>query len=442
MTLLGSCGVADAIVETTPNVATASSAVIGHSACTLPRLMVGTRLAPLAEPPPVGAAYCEAVTSDALRALWDEPRAENAPARVWRDWLLVGIVVLAAVIEGAFRPDVLWRPIAIALSLVLVWSLLWRRTHPLTTVAIAFGAVSALSVASLVADVGPLGLYSTAYILVLAYSLLRWGSGREIILGLPIILVTYGLGIAADYTGAGEAIAGAVFGLFPAMLGALVRYQSSYQRNERERVRLREREQLARELHDTVAHHVSAIAVRAQAGRVVGAAEPEAVLDSLRLIEAEASRALTEMRLMVGALRDGEQAELAPLHGIADIKKLAFTDGGAPQVSVQLTGALDDLGPSVEAALYRLAQESITNALRHAKHATRIEVTVDGDRENVQLTVTDDGDALQPTHAWSGYGLVGMSERAALLGGNLQAGPVPHGGWVVSAVIPKVGSRR
>ena len=255
------------------------------------------------------------------------------------------------------------------------------------------------------------------------------------------MLVTYALGIAADYTGVGDAIGAAVFALFPAVLGALVRYQSSYRRNEREQVRLREREQLARELHDTVAHHVSAIAVRAQAGRVVGAAEPEAALDSLRLIEAEASRALTEMRLMVGALRDGEQAELAPLHGVADISKLAFADGASPQVSVQLTGALDDLGPSVEAALYRLAQESITNAVRHAKHATRIDVIVDGDVQQVQLTVVDDGDALQPAQTWSGYGLVGMSERAALLGGNLQAGPRPHGGWEVNAVLPKGGSR-
>jgi signal transduction histidine kinase len=395
----------------------------------------------LAEPPSVQDAYCEGVIPHALRALWHEPRAENAPKRVWRDWLLVGVVVLAAVLEGAFRPDVLWRPIAIALALLLVWPLLWRRTHPLATVAIVFGAVSALSIASLVEDVGPLGLYTTGYILVVAYSLFRWGSGREIILGLPLLLVTYGLGIAADYTGVGDAIAAAVFALSPSLLGALVRYQSSYQRNEREQVRLREREQLARELHDTVAHHVSAIAVRAQAGRVVAATDPEAVLDSLTLIEAEASRALTEMRLMVGALRDGEQAELAPLHGVADIRKLALADGASPQVSVQLTGALDDLGPSIEAALYRLAQESVTNALRHAKHATRIDIIIDGDAHQVQLTVVDDGDALQPTQTWSGYGLVGMSERAALLGGNLQAGPRAHGGWEVNAVMPKDGPR-
>jgi len=380
------------------------------------------------------------VIPDALRALWDEPRAQNAPERVWRDWLLVGVVVFAAVIEGTLRPYVAWRPLAIAMALVLVWPLLWRRTHPLATVAIVFGTVNAELIASLVADVGPLGLYTSAYILVLAYSLLRWGSGREIILGLPLILVTYALGIAVDYTGVGDAIAAAVFGLFPAVLGALVRYQSGYRRNEREQVRLRERQQLARELHDTVAHHVSAIAVRAQAGRVVGAAEPEAALDSLRLIEAEASRALTEMRLMVGALRDGEQAELTPLHGVADISKLAFTDGASPQVSVQLRGALDNLGPSVEAALYRLAQESITNAVRHAKHATRIDVFVDGDEQKVHLTVADDGDILQPAQTWSGYGLVGMSERAALLGGTLQAGPRSHGGWEVNAVLPKSGS--
>ena len=93
--------------------------------------------------------------------------------------------------------------------------------------------------------------------------------------------------------------------LFPAVLGAAVRYRTNFRHRSLEQVRLRERERLARELHDTVAHHVSAIAVRAQAGQVVATTRPAAAVEALRVIEAEASRTLAEMRAMVGVLRDG-----------------------------------------------------------------------------------------------------------------------------------------
>ncbi len=360
--------------------------------------------------------------------------------RVGRDWALVAVLVISAVLEGSFRSDLIWRPVELALALMLVWTLLWRRTRPLEMVAIAFGAIIALSIASIAADKGSVGLYTTGFVLLLPYALFRWGSGREVILGLPIILVAYTLGIMADYTGVGDAVAGFAFGLFPAGLGALVRYQASYQANEKEQIKLREREQLARELHDTVAHHVSAIAVRAQAGQVVAATDPQAAVDSLRVVEEEATRALTEMRLMVGSLREGEEADLAPQRGIADIERLAQGSGDSPPVTVELSGALDDLPPSVGAAVYRLTQESITNALRHARHATRIDVTLDADTQWVRLTVTDDGDLIPAGRGKPGYGIVGMSERAALLGGTLTAGPQPDKGWVVSAELPRTGA--
>jgi signal transduction histidine kinase len=360
--------------------------------------------------------------------------------RVWRDWAVVGVVVLSTVLEGSFRSDVVWRPVATALALVLVWSLLWRRARPLEMVAIVFGSLIVLSVFSIATDSGEVGLYTTAFVLLLPYALFRWGSGREVILGLPIILVAYALGVAADYTSVGDTVAAFAFGLFPAGLGALVRYQASYQANEKEQIKMREREQLARELHDTVAHHVSAIAVRAQAGQVVAATDPQAAVDSLRVVEEEATRALTEMRLMVGTLREGEEADLAPQRGIADIERLAQGSGDSPPVTVEFSGALDDLPPSVGVAVYRLTQESITNALRHARHATRIDVTLDADTQWVRLTVTDDGDPIPAGRGKPGYGIVGMSERAALLGGTLTAGPHPLRGWVVSAELPKSGA--
>ncbi len=90
--------------------------------------------------------------------------------------------------------------------------------------------------------------------------------------------------------------------------------------------------------------------------------------------------------------------------------------------------------------MYRLAQEAITNATQHARHATRIDVHVAGDDDCVRLTVRDDGDAGSVDRSRSGYGLIGMAERAALLGGTLEAGPGPGKGWTVDAVLPRAGA--
>jgi signal transduction histidine kinase len=358
--------------------------------------------------------------------------------RVWRDWALVAVLVPTAVLEGILRTEVAWRPVALGLAVALVFPLLWRRTHPLAVVAVLFGAVIVLNLATLID--GPatsVGLNTMIYVLLVPYALLRWGSGREVMIGLPIIVVAGVLGIASDFNGVGEAVGGFLFLMFPAVLGALVRFWTTARTREIDQVRLREREQLARELHDTVAHHVSAMVVRAQAGRVVAPSDPGAALDALRVIEEEGSRTLAEMRTMVGALRDREDADLTPQNGVADIKRLARNVDDQPRVHVGLTGDLDELGPTVGAATYRIAQESVTNALRHARNATRIDVQVAGDGDAVRLTVRDDGDQVHPSGVNAGYGVVGMTERAALLGGTLEAGPGPDHGWVVDALLPR-----
>ncbi len=292
----------------------------------------------------------------------------------------------------------------------------------------------------MLAGVPSIGLYMMATIVLLPYSLVRWGSGREIGIGLGIIVVAGILGTAAEFTGIGDAILGGVFLLSPVPIGAAVRYWATSRARELDQVRLREREQLARELHDTVAHHVSAIAIRAQAGRVVAASHPEAAMDALAVIEAEASQTLAEMRLMVGNLREDDAVALAPQQGVADLERLTRSD--RPRVELKLSGDLEDLGPSVGAAIYRIAQESITNAVRHARHATVIEVRVVGDDPDVvRLTISDDGEG-STVRTPLGYGLVGMNERATLLGGSFEAGPGPDRGWTVQAVLPRTGTAR
>ncbi len=376
--------------------------------------------------------------SSVVRSLREEPRAAAPPARVWRDWALAAGLLLTAVLEGIFRADVAWRPVALLLAVALVFPLLWRRTHPLAAVAVVFGTVIVLNLVTLVDGPDtPVGLYTMIYVVLLPYALVRWGSGREVIIGLPITALAGVLGIASDYTNLGEAAAGFLFLMFPAVLGALVRFWTTARTREIDQVRLREREQLARELHDTVAHHVSAMVVRAQAGRVMAPTDPQTAIDALRVIEEEGSRTLAEMRTMVGALRDRENADLTPQNGVADIKRLARNVDDQPRVHVGLTGDLDELGPTVGAATYRIAQESVTNALRHARNATRIDVQVAGDGDAIRLTVRDDGDQVHPSSVKAGYGVVGMTERAALLGGTLEAGPGPDHGWVVDALLPR-----
>ena len=154
------------------------------------------------------------------------------------------------------------------------------------------------------------------------------------------------VGISQDPSATlGDAVGGFVVLSLAEVLGLTVRLATGAQHRARHDVRVREREQLARELHDTVAHHVSAIVVRAQAGRVVAATRPEAAAEALEVIEGEAIRTLAELRTLVAALREDADAELTPQQGLADLGRLAAATGGAPAVEVTVAGAFDDLRP-------------------------------------------------------------------------------------------------
>lgn len=338
-----------------------------------------------------------------------------------------------AVIEGLTRPELAGQWLSIVVSTAPAVTVLWRRTRPLLMLSIAFGAVAiGLLAAGFVIE-----LYSSAFLVVLPYALFRWASGRSMVIGAAVMTISFALQTFSATSEPGDPIGAAIFLLFTFSLGLLFRSRASGRMRELERAKSFEREQLARDLHDTVAHHVSAIAIQAQAGLAVATTNPAAAQRALGVIEAEASRTLTEMRSMVRVLRRDESVELAPSKTIADIAEFANLDHGGPTVEVELSGAIENLPPTVAAAVYRLAQESITNARRHAKHATRVQVSVDVDAERVRLEVTDDGDTVGSTPA--GYGIAGMTERATLLGGTLEAGRTSGGGWAVIAELPKAG---
>ncbi len=304
-------------------------------------------------------------------------------------------------------------------------------------VAIAFASSG---LAPLLTGGGTPDLNVMVYLVLLPYALFRWGSGREAVIGSTIMLGKVCLSAVLGAISFADVIAG--FAVLSAVmaLGAALRYRAWARMRELDQVKLLEREGLARDLHDTVAHHVSAMAIRAQAGLAASGSDPNAATEALRLIEAEASRALAEMRTLVRVLRRNQPADLAPNPRIWDLERLTGRSRTGPSVDVEVVGDLDDLPPSVGTAIYRLAQESITNARRHARHATRIEVRVAADDTSVHLRVSDDGDSspIRPNGS-PGYGLIGMIERAGLLGGVCEAGPNPDRGWTVTAVLPRTG---
>jgi signal transduction histidine kinase len=322
--------------------------------------------------------------------------------------------------------------LATVVALLVIPVLLWRRTHPLLATAVGFGGAMVLHLPMLLDDIAEAGLYSMIGVLLLPYALYRWASGREALVGTAIVAVPAVLGLATSGN-LGDVIGGTTVLVASFALGAAMRYRAVARRREVQQVRTLERGELARELHDIVAHHVSAIAIQAQAGRAVAATDPTSAVEALAVIEAEASRTLYEMRTMVRVLRDGEAADYAPQRGISDLDELTRM---SPVVQVRRGGDLTGLPQPVEMAVYRICQEAVTNAIRHSVNATAVRVEVTGDVGVVRLRVHDDGEAARPATV-VGYGLLGMAERAKLLGGACQAGPDPAGGWTVEATLPR-----
>jgi len=367
----------------------------------------------------------------------DEPRAADPPRRVWRDWFVVAAAWISVALEVLLRDDIAAPFTAVPLTALLAVALLWRRTHPLAVLLAMFVAVTIHDVIVVLAGSEPLNLYASAVLVVALYSLFRWGSGREMVIGTPVVIVFAVVVNALAYTGVGDFVGGFVVLALVVAVALVVRYRRRILEQGRQQAKIEERERLARDLHDTVAHHVSAIAIQAQAGRFVADnGSLSGAVDALEIIEEEASRTLHEMRSIVEVLRDENTAvPLTPLHGLADIASLGSTTG-SPTVTVTVTVDADQgVSEAVGAAAYRIAQESITNARRHARDASLVDVRVHVDAATVRVDVTDDGipGSVHP----HGFGLIGMTERVDLLGGTLDAGPLPGRGWAVRACLPR-----
>ncbi len=262
--------------------------------------------------------YAEGV-SNPLRFVLDEPRPSAPPARVWRDWALFAVVTVSAVLEWVLREDLPLPGLSVPLTVGLALLLLWRRTHPFAVVATVFGVTAVVDIGLIASDAPALDMNTMVSFLVFPYALFRWGSGREAVAGLAVIMVPATLAISVNWTGAAAAIGGVAVLMAAVALGWAVRSQHGAWERGLEQVKSEERVLLARELHDMVAHHVSAIAVQAQAGRALAATSPSSPLKALEVIEVEASRTLAEMRAMVRVLRNETPVAFAPQPGVADL---------------------------------------------------------------------------------------------------------------------------
>ncbi|MEU4780484.1 sensor histidine kinase [Micromonospora sp. NPDC023633] len=358
----------------------------------------------------------------------------------------------------------------VALTLPLVWR---RRFPAAVTVVVSIGFIAAQARSAPETQLASWGLFAALY------SLGAWGPDRRLARRLRIgVIATMFIWLGAYYAVTIDSIPADAFaravGPVPPVLAAMVngvlvnglffgfayffgetawlaaRRQHEVQARAeelrrsqaeiREHAVVGERLRIARELHDVVAHHVSVMGVQASAARRVFDKDPVKARAALSAIEETARTAVDELRRMLGLLRarDGGP-ERAEQPGPAGIDQVAAVVERAREAGLRATmGVYGDPAPlpdSVSQAAYRVAQEAVTNALKHAAGATALDVRIRYLAHEVEVDVTDDGRATRPANA-DGLGLVGMRERVATHGGELEVGPRAGGGWRVRARFP------
>jgi signal transduction histidine kinase len=285
---------------------------------------------------------------------------------------------------------------------------------------------------------------SVAYFCAL-YALAVWTSPRRFLLGVALLLASLGLVVAGP---GGVSLKSAVpFTVVTVVVMLLVRRvvgerERRAQLAEREsdlvarEAVVEERARIARELHDAIAHDVSIMVVQAGAERRVldgGQGSPREVLETIEQI---GRGALTEMRRLVGMLRSDNGDPLAPQPGLDDLATLVRQVGeaGLP-VKLVVEGEQRELPVGIELSAYRIVQEALTNALKHAGDA-RATVRVRYGADSLELEIVDDGHGAAARLPSGGHGLVGMQERVALYGGRLDAGQQPSGGFRIRVLLP------
>jgi signal transduction histidine kinase len=345
-------------------------------------------------------------------------------------------------------------PLSFLGSVALPTALLVRRRYPLAAVGAFLVASVLVNLERPLSDSGD-SIAAGVGVLVMSYSLGAHAAGWRALVGLAL---TLGLVFVAVVTDPDEATADSYifFGIVvggPWAAGRAIRHRrlseaSLSDRAERlveERDRraaeavAQERDRIARELHDVVAHAISVIGLQARGGRKVIASDAARATRAFDAIEETAGQALTEMRRLLGMLRmPDEKLAREPQPSLARLDELvAQVRGAGLPVEIDVQGEPVELPPGIDLSAYRIVQEALTNAIKHAG-PTRARVLVTYRPEDIQVEVTDDGagSAAIAEDVGSGHGLAGMRERVAVFGGELDAGREPTGGFTVRARLP------
>ena len=339
---------------------------------------------------------------------------------------------------------------AVVLAAITGGALALRRSAPLAVLATTLvAAVAIVAIGEAPSGVSVLiALYTTAAMCERSVSLAALA---------PTVVVAMALSVATADTqdrttsALGGAIAAAALTVGIWGLGAYAQARRRYTHALEQRAAdlKREREQLARiavheerasiarELHDIVAHSVSVMLVGVRGARDVLRTSPEVADDTLARVETSGEQSLAELRRILALLRAPERnTESRPQPSLAELDDLvsAYCDSGL-QVRLEVIGRPQPLPGGVELSVYRIVQEALTNVLKHS-HATRVTVTLSFRASRLELEVVDDGTTPEPDHGGSGHGIVGMRERVALLGGELETGRRVGGGFRVAARLP------
>lgn len=359
------------------------------------------------------------------------------------------VVAMAAVVSFStlitLRRDQGWLVGLGAGIAICAVSVLRGRNRALAAVAgLILFTVSGLAVALGAASPGPLFGGGLVGLLVLGTAVAR----RLPPLPAAIIGVAGTLVVAVSETAGPDglfdhrvvwALAAAILWFGALASGLYLRYLDFLHRQTVQAIRRQERLELARELHDVAAHHVTGMVVQAQAASFTGAEQPERLLSALGSIETAGTDTLAAIRQLVGLLREpDDSAGVAPEPEPIGQLVQRFAEHG-PAVDLRLPAGLPASGwpPEVVSTVYRVVQEALTNITRHAPAARSVTVTISQDTQQVGVEVTDDAPPAGPRHSRpGGYGLVGMRERVEALGGKLHAGPVAGAGWAVRASLP------
>jgi signal transduction histidine kinase len=359
------------------------------------------------------------------------------------DAAIAGLFVVLSVTEFFVNHDVR-SPYEYVVSVGAMALLAWRRRFP---VAVAFVVVMSNILTN------PDGEFSVLLSLVLVSFTVGAETDPPVsYVGLAVVLVPFMAAMITAGLVPSDVAAAVVFLVGPWGVGSVLRQRSARADEAISRAAQLERDQvaqaaaaveaertrIARELHDIVSHSISVVTIQTQAVRRRLGPEHAKEAADLALVEATAREALAEMRRLFGVLRTGnESASLAPQPGLAELPRLVEKAGGGDvAIHLEIEGEPFELPPGADLAAYRIAQEGLTNALRHAG-ATEVTVRVRYEPHGVEVEVTDDGRGLHASDPRSvGHGLVGVRERVALYDGTVALTEGPGGGVRLVATIP------